>query len=126
MAYGPKVFLLSLSHEGLQLLKPGRGVPNKSHLQLYPKIKYLGKNIAKDIKDLYLENYKTLKKESEENTNKSKLMLCSWIGKINIIKMLILLKVIYGFNKSPIKIPMEYFTEIKQPFQIFIWNHKRP
>ena len=49
------------------------------------RIKYLGLILAKDIKDLYLENYKTLKKETEEDTNKWKHIPCSWIGRINII-----------------------------------------
>ena len=49
----------------------------------------------KDVKDLYLENYRTLKKEIEENTNKWKYIPRSWIGKIDIIKMSILPKAIY-------------------------------
>ena len=51
------------------------------------KIKYLGISLTKEIKDLYLENYRTLKKEIKEDTNKWKHILCSWIGKINVIKM---------------------------------------
>ena len=54
------------------------------------RIKYLGINLMKDVKDLYLENYKTLKKEIDEDTNKWKHILCSWSGRINIIKMPIL------------------------------------
>ena len=56
------------------------------------KIKYLGINLTKEVKDLYSENYRTLKKEIKEDTNKWKHIPCSWIGRINIIKMSILPK----------------------------------
>ena len=62
------------------------------------KIKYLGINLTKEVKDLYSENYTTLKKEIKEDTNKWKHVPCSWIGRINIIKMAILPKAIYGFK----------------------------
>ena len=68
------------------------------------RIKYLGINLTKDLKDLYSENYKTLKKETEEDTNKWKHIPCSKIGRINIIKMSILPKTIYRVNTIPIKI----------------------
>ena len=67
------------------------------------KIKYVGINITKEVKDLYSENYTTLKKEIKEDTNKWKHVPCSWIGRINIIKMAILLKAIYRFNTILIK-----------------------
>ena len=80
-------------------------------------IKYLGINLTKHVKDLYSENYKTLKKEIEEDTNKWKHIPCSWIGGTNIIKMSIVPKAIYRFNTIPNEIPMMYFTELDQVFK---------
>jgi hypothetical protein len=76
-------------------------------------IKYLVVTLTNEVKDLYDKNFKSLKKEVEDH-RRWKDLPCSWIGRINIVKMANLLKAIYRFNAIHNKIPNQYFTELEK------------
>ena len=88
------------------------------------RIRYLGLQLTRDVKDIFKENYKPLLKEIREDTKRWKNIPCSWLGRINIMKMAILTKVIYRFNAITIKLPLILSQNYKN-LPYFIYNQKR-
>ena len=84
------------------------------------RIKYLGINLPKETKELYTENYRTPMKEIKVDINRWRDIPCSWIERINIVKITILPNAVYRFSAIPIRLPTAFFRELEQKISQFI------
>jgi hypothetical protein len=98
--------------------------PSSEHTPL-KNLKYLEMTLTKEVKILYNENYKPLKKETGKDIRRWKDLLCLWVSRINIVKMAILLKTVYMFGVISIKIPIIILTDTEKSTLKFIWKHNR-
>ena len=89
-------------------------------------IKYLGIYLPKETEELYRENYKILIKKIKDDINRRRAIPCSWVGRIDLVKMTVLPNAVYRFSVIPIKLPMAFVTELEQKISQFFWKVKRP
>ena len=87
-------------------------------------MKCLGVTLTKQVKDLYVKNFKSLKKEIKEDLRRWKALPCSWICRTDIVKMSILSKAPYRFNTIPINILTQFFSDMERAILNVIWEKK--
>ena len=110
----------------LTMRKQKEKLRKQYHSPLQQRIRYLGIYLPKETKDLYMENYKTLMKEIKEDTNRWRNIPCSWIRRINIVKMSILhTKQSIDSMQSLSSYQHNFFTELEQIMSQFVWKYKK-